>query len=235
MKEEYLNSYSDKENTEWCNFWYDKANTKSDRRILFVGDSVARQVRRTMSEMTGCPVDLFATSAALRDKMFWDQWNCFFRNGLYQYDAIFIWVGNHSRMSEDGKSLYREPDYERFKMDFRTLVRKCEERSSKIIILSTLHMFEIKQHNKFLQIALRKLMLKLNEKLNATDNVVVEGKNRIMEEVAKEFDFIFHDIDADLMSSKFCHKDFIHYFPESNKYVAEILIEQLASTGIRFK
>lgn len=59
-----LNSYKDKETTEWSNFWYDQANVQGTRRILLVGDSIARQYRRTLSEKLKSPVDLFATSAA---------------------------------------------------------------------------------------------------------------------------------------------------------------------------
>ena len=69
-----LNSYKDKEATEWSNFWYDQANVRGGaHRILLVGDSIARQYRRGLSEKLKCPVDLFGTSAALRDSMFWDQ------------------------------------------------------------------------------------------------------------------------------------------------------------------
>lgn len=37
-----LNSYKDKETTEWSNFWYDQANVQGGGRILLVGDSIAR-------------------------------------------------------------------------------------------------------------------------------------------------------------------------------------------------
>lgn len=219
----YLNSYLDKEQTEWSNFWYDKANTISSRRILFIGDSVARQVRRTMSEMLGCPVDLFATSAALRDQMFWDQWECFFKSGLYSYDAIFVWIGNHSRMSENGESLFQELDYARFKRDFHYLIDQCEKYSSKIVILTTLHMFKWRKYNSDIERIRRKLMIKPKEFLNDEENVVVEGKNIIMREIANEKGLSFYDIDESLMSSKYWHVDFIHYIPESNKYVCSIL------------
>lgn len=228
----YLNSYLDKEQTEWSNFWYDKANTKSERRILFVGDSVARQVRRTMSEIVGCPVDLFATSAALRDQMFWDQWECFFKNGLYSYDAVFIWVGNHSRMTETGDSLFKESDYVRFRKDFKTLIDECKKVSSKIIILSTLHMFKWRKYNNDIERIRRKLMIKPKEFLNIEENVVVEEKNRIMRDVSSEQRVVFYDIDDELMKSNYWHVDFIHYIPESNVFVCTILNSLLARLHI---
>lgn len=219
----WLNQYSGKEQTEWCNFWYDQANIQVDQRILLVGDSVARQVRRTLSETLQCPVDLFGTSAALRDQMYWDQWECFFKNRLYSYNAIFIWVGNHSRMSEDGKSFFSEYDYHRFENDFIYLVEQCQLHSSKIIILTTLHMFKSRKYNNDIERIRRKLGIKPIEYLNDDENVVVEGKNRIMKAVSRKYNLSFCDIDACLMASNYWHVDFIHYIPESNVFVSEIL------------
>lgn len=219
----WLNSYPDKEQTEWSNFWYDNANTQGEHRILFVGDSVARQVRRAFSEYMNCPVDLFATSAALRDRMYWDQWECFFKSGLYSYDTIIVWVGNHSRMSEDGTSLFQEYDYSRFESDFNHLIDECLIHTKQIIVLSTLHMFEWRRYNNDLERVRRKLRIKPKEILNEAENVVVERKNLIMKKVSESKKLTFYDIDFDLMRSRFWHTDFIHYIPESNGFVCNIL------------
>ena len=223
MTVNWLNSYTDKEETEWANFWYDKANLRTDRRLLLVGDSVARQARRTLAATAGCPVDLFGTSAALRDSMYWDQFDCFFKNGLYAYDAIIVWVGNHSRMSEDGASFFTEHDYRRFEHDFNHLIDRCLEHSPKVIVLTTLHMFKSRNTKGFAERLRRKFMLKPVEIPDEENNVVVEGKNRIMKSVAEKRGLLFHDIDADLMASRYWHDDFIHYMPQSNPFVAAII------------
>lgn len=223
MKRQFLNSYKDKEETEWSNFWYDKANSNSEKRVLLVGDSVARQIRRTLASDLNHPVDLFATSAALRDTLYWDQWECFFKSGLYSYDVIFVWVGNHSRISEDGNSLFTEYDYKRFEDDFEFLLEKCLERSHNVIVLSTLHMYKWRRYNTDIERIRRKLMLKPKEYLNDIENIVVENKNLIMERVAKRRGIKFYDIDKDLMESKYWHVDFIHYIPESNRFICRIM------------
>ena len=58
---------SAREGTEWVNFWVDNANLEDNgRRILLVGDSTSRVIRRSLGLMLGgASVDLFATSAAL--------------------------------------------------------------------------------------------------------------------------------------------------------------------------
>lgn len=222
--EERLNTLEGKESTEWCNFWYDGACTQASRRILLVGDSVARQVRRRLSEDAGCPADLFGTSAALRDRMFWDQWECFFKNGLYRYDAIFLWVGNHSRRSEDGKSMFSAHDYRRFEEDFECLARQCMERSPKVIVLTTLHLFKPRKYSAAAEIVRRKLRIRPKEVPDTQENIVVEGKNRIMKAVAERLGLPFCDIDAELMASRYWHKDHIHYIRESDGFVSGRLL-----------
>ncbi|SHF10545.1 hypothetical protein SAMN05444349_11184 [Bacteroides faecichinchillae] len=219
----WLNQLKGKEVTEWSNFWYDHANEKVNERILLVDDSIARQIRRSLSETLERPCDLFASSAALRDAMYWDQWECFFKNGLYKYDVIFVWIGNHSRISEDGQSFFTDYDYSRFRKDFTFLLCQCMLRSSKVFVLSTLHMYKTRKYNPYIERVRRKLCIKPKEILIDIENRIVEGKNFIMREIASEKGVCFYDIDKQLMNSKFWHTDFIHYIPESNKFVCELL------------
>lgn len=222
-----LNSYKDKETTEWSNFWYDQANVQGGGRILLVGNSIARQYRRSLSEKLKCPVDLFGTSAALRDSMFWDQWQCFFKNGLYEYSTIFCWVGNHSRLNEDGNAFFGEQDYRRLYHDFTRLIIECKSRTRQVVVLSTFHIYKWRKYNNEIERIRRKLGFKPKEYLNDEENVVVENKNRIMKEISEEHNLPFYDIDAIMMKSKYWHVDFIHYIPESNSFVAEYLCRLL--------
>lgn len=82
-------------------------------------------------------------------------------------------------MSENGESLFQESDYTRFRRDFNTLIERCLVRSSKIIILSTLHMFKWRKYNPVIEIIRRKLMIKPKEYLNDGESVVIERKNII--------------------------------------------------------
>lgn len=222
-----LNSYADKEKTEWSNFWYDQANVAGNKRMLLVGDSIARQYRRALSEKVNCAVDLFGTSAALRDSLYWDQWQCFFKNGLYKYEIIFCWVGNHSRLNERGDGFFQEYDYKRFYHDFSHLIVECEYHACRVIVLSTFHIYKWRKYNNDIERIRRKIGFKPKETLNDAENVVVEEKNRIMRKVAEEHNLLFCDIDSVLMSSKYWHVDFIHYIPESNAFVADYLSKQI--------
>lgn len=61
----------EREEIEWTNTWIDKANTNNSR-ILFIGDSVTRQLRSELSRFLfeELPVDLYASSYALNDTIF---------------------------------------------------------------------------------------------------------------------------------------------------------------------
>lgn len=69
---------TEREDIEWPNFWIDRANDNSSKRILLIGDSTSRMIRSTFSKISGSPVDLLATSSALHDELFINQINAFF-------------------------------------------------------------------------------------------------------------------------------------------------------------
>ena len=227
VKKKFLNQLEGREGIEWSNFWYDRANEKTSKRILLIGDSTSRVIRSSMSNTMNCPVDLFATSAALRDSMFWNQLDVFFKESVYNYTSIFVWVGNHSRRSVDGVSSFKKEDYERFAADFSDLIDYVKLQSRQIIVLSTLHM--VMPHNRFhfIEKIRKKFFIKPKENFNDTENQVVEGKNTIMEEIAKKKDVPFYDIDSVLLNSKYWHYDHIHYIPQANDYIVGLLRNQM--------
>ena len=97
-----FSSPSGRENVEWCNFWFDQANsTGLQQRILLIGSSTQRKLRSLISKAYKCPVDLFASSAPLHDSMFACQLDAFFMND-FKYDKIFVQVGCHNIIHDGG-------------------------------------------------------------------------------------------------------------------------------------
>lgn len=222
----YLNNLDSKEEVEWSNFWYDQANKPYNKRVLLIGDSIARGARRSLSQRMGCPVDLFGTSAALRDQMFWDQLDCFFKSGLYTYNVIVIWHGNHSRMSEDGSSYYTDSDYIKFKKDFLFLLTRINSlniKGCKLLILSTLYLYEWRKKVWFLEKLRHMFMFKPKEIQRLDDNAVIDKKNMIMHSVADSLKINFFDINKELIESKYWHVDHVHYIQEASPFIAELI------------
>ena len=102
-----------REEIEWSNLWWDKANQKTNRRYLLVGDSTMRMVRSTFAKITNSPVDMIGSSSDVDDILFISLVDAFFSTNQYKYDAIFVQLGHHSRTSKDG-GVFSNTDLQRF-------------------------------------------------------------------------------------------------------------------------
>ena len=95
-----MNDLLVREDTEWVNYWYDKAKEDDPDRLLMIGDSTARMIRSTFSSVYGHPVDLFGTSAGFQNPMFWKQLESFW--DVYTYKAAYVQIGIHAKFGENG-------------------------------------------------------------------------------------------------------------------------------------
>lgn len=210
-----INQKSGRESIEWSNFWIDDANKETEKRILLFGDSTSRDIRSTMSRMLHCPMDLFASSSALRDEMFWNQLDDFFSSNCYKYDYIFVQVGNHSRRAENGVDLFGEYDYRRFESDFTCLLNYLLQHSSKIIVEPSTTILVKKKQNGLVKWS--KLILhwcfkiKFHQEIDQVETGVAEKKNAIMQNVAHKMNLPWCDINAFMNTTYFMKSDNIHY------------------------
>lgn len=87
-----------REETEWLNYWIDSAN-KETKRVLLIGDSIARAIRKSLNESLrndGYVVDLLATSFEVSENISFKVLVDFFNiNCSYHYDYIFFNWGFH--------------------------------------------------------------------------------------------------------------------------------------------
>lgn len=103
----------EREEIEWTNSWIEDANQPDKRRLLLVGDSVTRQIRKTVSAVVverGISVDLLACSYSFFDSRFFEEIKHFF-SGDYQYEVIVLMDIHHRMISErcmDNKKLAKE-------------------------------------------------------------------------------------------------------------------------------
>lgn len=221
---------SARERLEWVNFWIDQANEANVKeRILLVGDSTSRVIRRTMSEsFGGVPVDLFATSAALRDVIYWDQLEDFFKHNTYKYDYIFVQVGNHSRINENGDGPFTEYDYTRFHDDYTILIKYLQNYCKRIILEPCYLMVVPRKYGWFKTLARKAihkyLKVKFYQQPNIEANAVSQKKNDIMRQVAKELSMPWCDINDYLDSTYFIRRDNIHYEYRANLPICNYLI-----------
>lgn len=124
----------EREEIEWTNTWIDKANTNNSR-ILFIGDSVTRQLRSELSRFLfeELPVDLYASSYALNDAIFWTSVEQFLNSG-YTYEIIIIHYGFHHGFSTMCSSSH--DNYLEYKGNYQKLIDLCKLHSKRIVVMT---------------------------------------------------------------------------------------------------
>lgn len=120
----------EREEIEWINTWWSKANT-NNRRGLLIGDSTIRQLRGSIEVLliNSYAVDLFASSFSIHDKRLVDCIDLMFNNNEYQYDFIILNYGGHhgfSRLCSESLEVYAayQEEYEKL---LKYLMEKCKK------------------------------------------------------------------------------------------------------------
>ncbi len=124
-------NFQNREPTEWVNSWLSHADCEGDR-ILLNGDSVTRGLRGKLEFYIKkwYKVDLFASSFAITDNLFWRNLQCFF-NDEYKYQIIFInynyhhgYIGEYAENEEVLQRLYQK------------LIYLCQSLCDRVIVMT---------------------------------------------------------------------------------------------------
>ena len=106
---------ANREEIEWTNTWIDYAFNPGHRRVLLLGDSVARQYRgRLRKQLEGTAIDFIGTSFSLEDEMLYRLLDCFFANREYAYDMLLLNLGG--KHGYYLKTVQDEEDAARYRM-----------------------------------------------------------------------------------------------------------------------
>ena len=218
---------AEREDIEWSNFWWDRANEHPNHRILLMGDSTARMIRSTLAEMSGKPVDLFGTSSALHDSLFINQMDCFFKSTEYQYDLAFVQFGHHAELGFGG-GFYKDEDWKVFEEEFRVFLQYLSQNVQRIVVES---IFYTVIPTKFIGGEMvQKISRKLLRPKEVFDEVTNERKrikNEKMFQIAEEMGIQTLDINQYMLTegAQFRHKDHIHYEDSARKFICRKMME----------
>lgn len=238
------NALAYREPIEWTNTWFDNANTISLKRYLIIGDSTARMIRSSFAKELKCPVDMIGCSSGLDDEIFVSTIDAFFNNNPYNYDAIFINIGYHSRTNKYG-NCYNEEDYYKFKEDYIALLTFLSQHTNKIIAES---IFDAIIPHKYPQI--KNLLIRIGihrftylfglikEVPDNEINKVTHHKNQIIKEIIKHLPpklsnkCQYYDINFTMNNSHYLHIDHIHFEEKAKSYIAHQMSRILDSANI---
>lgn len=231
--EDVHDNISGRERLEWSNFWYDRTNKDAFKRILLIGDSTVRMIRSAFAEKTGYAVDMLGTSSGMHDVFFQSQMDAFFCSAQYKYTTIFVQIGHHSRIGDQGET-YTEADYRRFYRDMNALVTFLKQYCDNIVMLSIFFsVISPKSYWGIIGSIAFRLRHYFPEKYDDTVNIIKKRKNEIIFQIAKERGLPFCDINQIVMDTakgcrnRFIHEDHVHLEKSANSFIVDEYVKYI--------
>jgi hypothetical protein len=196
-----------REQIEWLNYWIEDADMEDKKRVLLIGDSVARDYRKPLNRMLeneGYVVDLLAMSFSIFDKKFIEEIEHFFNTigCQYQYQYILCNFGCHHGYSVKCKSSVnlQMNYYHKLEKIYEVLKNVCEN------VISISGSPE-------------------NVNIDEANNEEIEIRNHILQLFSLEFNYKFVDLYSKLKIKDLKMKDKFHYLDDGNECIARILKE----------
>lgn len=194
-----------REEIEWLNYWIEDADNTELRRILLLGDSVARDYRKPLNRMLskeGYVVDLLAMSHSVFDKLFMEAILHFIDTvgKQYHYDFILFNLGVHHGYSfrcVEGQLIWNE-----YYQKLGCALKALHSISSNIITITG---------------------IPENTDCSDADNDEVEMRNRILESISSESGYQLIDLHKVLAGRYFPMVDRFHFRESGYEYIAIVI------------
>lgn len=217
-----------REETEWLNFWWAKANKDYTERYLLIGDSVSRKYRGDLERVLGMPVDYLGTSSLIFDELFIQEIEGFFNwGGINLYRAIQVQIGIHgiheinTELNDDFYAVYEE--------QYRNLIEYLLEKTSRLVLASATPIINRYWNfsNQYLAFIFGNLHPLCIEHINEQEDKELIVRNTIVRNLAQEYGLIFNDLYSYMKNKgkKFRHIDDVHYGSRGNFFMARKVAE----------
>lgn len=194
-----------REYVEWLNFWFDYANEKRSDRILLIGDSIARDYRGPLAQLTQKPVDFFATTTNISDDKFYRTLDLFFSYEEYHQQKAQIQIGVHGI---DGVcKAVQSNSIEKFEKEYEKLVNYVLKYIPDLTIALTTHVVENSN------------LSKLWEKVN---NEIIK-RNQVAKKIAEKYKLKVNDLYSLMFNEP--HRDWAHFPKEGSEKIARKVAE----------
>lgn len=197
-----------REEIEWLNYWIETAYAKDKKRILILGDSVARGYRPILNRMLrkdDCAVDLIAMSYSLFDPSLKEEITHFVDTIGYQYNHIIFNLGAHHGYMFECKS--DKGLQETYYREMKKILGILGRMSRNIITVSG---------------------TPENVNRKEANNDEIEIRNVILKKVSRELGYKYIDLYSSLYNNKqFPQTDIVHFFENGYEYIAYELSKAL--------
>lgn len=200
-----MGNYRNREKIEWLNYWIEDANKSGNKRIILLGDSVTRELRKKLSFYMGedYAVDLLAMSYNTFDDMTLEEIQHFFHTSIYQYDFIFYQMGvHHGHYIECARSVEDAVKYEMKSLELLEILKQYT--SHVIAMASTLE----------------------NDVLER-EQEEIEKRNRLLEIAASKLNINFYDVNKKMNYQTVHFTDRFHFYEREYENIAKQIISDL--------
>lgn len=194
-----------RETVEWQNIWWEKANDVTKKRIALLGDSVTRGFRSKLNRnLQGrYVVDICASSSQITDSLLQKEYRFFFECNELKYSQVFLHAGGHH--GHEIQSCLDEEYRDFFRICYQKIMDLVCENCSNIAIIS--YTPSVKKENLLEWDTIR--------------NKELDARNKIVQEIAKEYDVPYIDIWNPFLLGNYIYKDFIHFEDDGNEFIAD--------------
>ncbi len=199
-----------RENSEWLNFSFDKANEKRTDRILLIGDSVSREYREPLAKLTKKPVDFFATSTNISDDKFFKSLDLFFSYREYRQYKAQIQIGVHGINGFNGfVNSIQSNSIEDFEKTYEKLVTYVLKYIPDLTIALATSVVKLSN------------LSELDEKIN---NEIIK-RNQIAKKVAEKYKLKVNDLYTLMFNEP--HRDRMHFHVEGREQMAKYVAKAM--------
>lgn len=203
--------YLNREDVEWTNSWIEDCTDKNKKHILFIGDSVLREIRSVMTNLISESVDFIGTSRSFLDPKFYDIFDAFFKNNNFSYSSIFLNIGFLHGMFSTASD--NPLEYKVYINSYYKFIRYISEYSNKIILINSVP----------------NVMINNLSQLDDEINTELYVRSKIQEDICNLFGYKNIDVFNFIIENKekFEYRDHTHFKSKViTEYLAKYIIEK---------
>ena len=206
-----FNYQTDRETIEWSNTWIENAGSSTSKRILIIGDSVARNFRGSISKfLPNYAVDYIGSSSVFEDTLLYNICDTFFKNEEYQWFMIILNIGGKHGYYLD--TLHNQEQAAVYQKGYEQFLAYVKTKCKNIVMLTTT------------PTRMKKNVKKYDEKINAE----IMSRNKIQTKLCLAEKIPTIDLYDYVIQKKFSYIDAQHFKNKKiEKKVAEYIISQL--------
>lgn len=206
-----FNPLQDREFIEWSNTWVEDARDFKKKRILIIGDSVARAFRGSLNDkLPQYSIDFIGFSFSLEDSSLYNICQAYFADRHYCYDMILLNVGAQHGfyIAADKKTT----DADKFKVAYDNFLNYVKDYCQNIAVLT----------------ATPNVLDSDVSKYDEVKNKEIVKRNQLSEEIAKKYGYPVVDLYDFVIKQKYSYADRQHFSEKkTQEEIADYIIKEL--------